>query len=826
MSLSYQEISERLESSFWTKDEFNEMLSQYADSAELKCVSFEVSAPEWEKNTYGQELPEQPKMNYSVDGDDSSIRIQCRIWSEKAVKPQIQENLSNIIRSYLHLPCTSECLLPFYGTTNIDKKCNATLHRFLGQNQAVAVFMVDLDHFKEVNDQYNHDIGSSVITQFGSLLQQQCQESAIAIHRSGDEFFILMPYDDVSAPLHLAYRISATARTYPYRGVEGIKLTAAQGICLCKDDNITFKIAAEEAEKAYYPKGKNQGKNRDTVRIVCPNTTLPPRGEENRKKAFAIVKSNLKFSNLFLNPYLDFLSSFVANLGQESDIQTVINDVIEWLNPTKVTGMQMLGKTGKADYQCAWSRDELAFALFHGLSQNNIIGRQKELELNFYEETDGFSIVLDSTTLYQYGETPAGAESESFSLRLPKREASQYETRTVILVQIGYHALPIPESCFYRVIRIDARPTIGGNLPDFWEAALSELIELLSEHSFLRHIIVCGKKEHGEIFCDVLKNSDQWGKGNYSYTFLAKKIRQPIERIQACQERLKNAVQFIDDDNEQLISAIVSICQIDKWYPCLPNHKSDDHRRFLKRSLSYEKVRLGIQDGCIVDTLEEAFPTTLEILRNCPDNLCLSCIHDQAGRELRELPNFKVVIKKPNSKHVPEYYEEDQHKLENYYQSVLGNDDAFFQKHLKASGQYDAVLKHIIRLISADGLQYATRRAILVVPHIISDPNDITPLGLISVYIAPRIMEGEVVFDFSFTWRTVEAVVGFPYSLYGSIRYAEQILETVRQECDKIRGMAERLKMGSVSYLAYSLHMFLDNSYLRIVRGIINDATP
>lgn len=826
MSLSYQEISDRLANSFWTAAEFNGLLLQYAESAELQGVSFKVSGTEWAQSIYGRELPESPTVFFSVETEDPSIQIRCHIWSEKAVKSQIQDNLSSIIRNYLHLPRASECLLPFYGAAGVKEKCNKTLQRLLKQKQPVAVFMIDIDYFKQVNKQHNHEIGSIVLKQFGSLLQQQCLENAIAIHRSGDEFFVLMPYNDISIPLHLAYQICKAARVYSYKDLEGINLTVSQGICLCIHDDITFEKAVIEAENAYDPNEKNQSKNRDSVRIACPGSSLPSRGEEDQKKAFIIVKTHLDSGSLFRNPYLEFLSSFTASLGEEDCVQQAIDSVIDWVAHNKITGMQLLGKTNKIDYRCEWSRDELAFALFHGLSRNNVIGRQKTIKLNFYEETDGFLISLDSKILYQCGETPIGAETENFTLQLPAQGAAQYDPRTVILVQIGYQTLPIPENCFYRVIRIDARATIGGNLPDFWEAALSELIELLSENPFLHHVLVRGKKEHGETFCDVLENSDQWGKEKYPYSFLAKKIQQPIEKIQTCQERLKKAVQFIDDDNEHLISAMVSLCQVDEWYPGLHDCTSDDHHRFLKRSLSYEKIRLGIEDGCIVDTLEEAFPTTLEILRNCPDNRYLSCIQDQAGRELRELPNFKVVIKKPNSKYVPEYYEKEQHKLANYYQSVFGNDDGFFQKYLKDSGQYDAVLKHIIHLISADGLQYATRRAILVVPHIISNPKDITPLGLISVYIAPRMLEDEVVFDFSFTWRTVEAVVGFPYSLYGSIRYAEQILETVRQGCNKTKGLAERLKMGSVSYLAYSLHMFLDNSYLRIVRGIINDATP
>ena len=66
-------------------------------------------------------------------------------------------------------------------------------------------------------------------------------------------------------------------------------------------------------------------------------------------------------------------------------------------------------------------------------------------------------------------------------------------------------------------------------------------------------------------------------------------------------------------------------------------------------------------------------------------------------------------------------------------------------------------------------------------------------------------------------------MVGFPYSLYASVKYAEKILESVKNICliDQVR----RLKMGTLSYLAYSFHMFLDKPYTQIIRGIINDAS-
>lgn len=823
MSSCYQELIEKLSQSLWTPQEFNAMLQQYAGSAALKSIALEITGPELEQGVYGETLTEQPKVDCSLDSQDSAVQIRCRIWAEQTVDTQIQMELSQIMRSYLHLPRASGCLLPFYGNTGIKEKCHFTLRRFLDQGYIVAVFMVDLDHFKDINDQYDHATGSSVLVEFSELLRQQCQ-SAIAIHRSGDEFFILMPCVEISAPLNLAYQIGKVARTHSYRVGQGIALTAAQGICLCQNNEISFEQAIKYAEDAYNPKTKNEVKKRDSVRMVCPGNPRRPRGEENRQKAFAIVKTHLDCNSLFKNPYLDFLSFFAACRKDEHLAQDEIDNAIKWIAPSGATGMQLLGKSNMANYQCEWSQDELAFALFHGFCRNNILGRNRTIKLHFYEEMQGFTICLDDVILYSSGEKNSAIQCETYSLNLPEKGADQYVAKKTVLIQIGYQDLPVPEDCFDCVIRIDSRATIGGNLPDFWAAALSELIEVLWNKPFLEHVLVCGKREHGKTFYDILERCSQWGEEPYSFSFLAKKIRQPIEHIQSCQKRLAKAVQFIKaDDNKHLISTLANVCQEDSWCQHVPHPFLDTRHRFLNRSLSFEKIRLGINDGCVVDTMEEAFPTVLEIIRNCPVDNYLDNIQDQAGRVFRELPNFKVVIKRPNSKHIPEYYEEEKAHLETYYQSVFGDEDGFFQKHLREKGQYEAVLRHIGHLITKDGVQYATRRAILVVPHIIDNPEDLTPLGLVSVYIAPRMLENDVILDFTFTWRTVEAMVGFPYSLYGSVKYAEKILKSVYSTCSI--SQEKQLKMGTLSYLAYSFHMFLDKPYTQIIRGIINDAS-
>lgn len=820
MDTYYQKIMSDLTRSFWTKREFDNMFLQYAEASGLDSVAVSVTYEGEETTVYGQMLDIPPKSTFSIFDNPE---VQCSIWSKLIVDVRFQKEIKNIVCEYLQYPFVGGCQLPFYGAENIKEKCHTTLKRFILDKTSVAVFMVDLDHFKEVNDRFDHDKGSSVLAQFGNLLRKQCQEQAVVIHRSGDEFFLIMPFHDAFEPLKLAYQIREATNQYPFFCSQEIKLTAAQGICLCVEENITFEKAVKLAEDAYNPKRRNQSKERDSARLACTRTDLPPRGARNRAKAFVRVRTHINDNCIFQNPYLDFLSDYVSNLADGDDIQERVDRVVQWMNPTDVTGMQMLSKSADLNWRCEWSSDELAFALLHGMIRSKKIGRLGKFELKFYG-MQSFLLQLNGQPIYQFGEITGNEESESFFINAPKENSSRYVDRTAILVQIGFQELPIPEDCFYRVIHIDSRATIGGSLPDFWAAALSELIELLWKFSFLGHVLIYGKREHGQIFCDIIEHSQDWGTEKYPYSFLAKKIRREIEWIQNGQERLKNSVHFIPvDRDDALVSTMVEISSTGEWLDRPQENSTSVTHHLLTRNLNYEKIHLGISDGCIVETLEDAFPTVLEIIRNCPSKMSYDQVSDQAGRSLKELSNFKVVIKKPSSKSVPAYYEEEMDRFEKYFQTVFDDENGFFQKHLRKDGQYEAVINHILNLISENGLKYASRRAILVVPHTIDNPRDITPLGLVAVYIAPRISPDGIVLDFSFSWRTVEAVVGFPYSLFGSIKYAEKILATVQERCTSPqRG---RIKMGSVSYMAYSLHMFVDESYARIVRGIVNDAS-
>ena len=64
---------------------------------------------------------------------------------------------------------------------------------FLEQGVCHALILLDLDHFKRINDNYGHDIGDRVLQQFGELLQQHCPPGALAARVGGEEFACCCP---------------------------------------------------------------------------------------------------------------------------------------------------------------------------------------------------------------------------------------------------------------------------------------------------------------------------------------------------------------------------------------------------------------------------------------------------------------------------------------------------------------------------------------------------------------------------------------------------------------------------------------------------------
>ncbi|BFT30789.1 ligand-binding sensor domain-containing diguanylate cyclase [Alteromonas sp. D210916BOD_24] len=142
---------------------------------------------------------------------------------------------------------------------HIETIWEQTKRRFSEDSQSgIAVYIVDLDHFKQVNDKYGHDVGDFVLKEFARLLKSVCRSSDYIIRWGGEEFIILSPYTNIIETKKLVVRITQVIRKhkFKYSDEQFISMTCSTGF-YCYPGNeqscgVTFSQALSYADEALY----------------------------------------------------------------------------------------------------------------------------------------------------------------------------------------------------------------------------------------------------------------------------------------------------------------------------------------------------------------------------------------------------------------------------------------------------------------------------------------------------------------------------------------------------------------------------------------------
>jgi diguanylate cyclase (GGDEF)-like protein len=131
-----------------------------------------------------------------------------------------------------------------------------------------AVIMIDIDHFKQVNDKYGHGVGDDILRRFSSLVAGQLRHDDVVYRYGGEEFCVLLPHADGSAARVVADRIVTAARTLELP--DGSNVTVSVGVAEGGPTDVATTLAT--ADRALYA-AKADGRDRanaadDHVRIA------------------------------------------------------------------------------------------------------------------------------------------------------------------------------------------------------------------------------------------------------------------------------------------------------------------------------------------------------------------------------------------------------------------------------------------------------------------------------------------------------------------------------------------------------------------------------
>ena len=130
--------------------------------------------------------------------------------------------------------------------------------------KAISVMMLDLDHFKSVNDTYGHAAGDEVLKEFGNRLRQGLRGIDLASRYGGEEFVVAMPDTDGETAKMVADRLRKFVAAEPFRIDEGgktIPVTVSIGVTASSGNSESSKSMLERADRGLYL-AKDGGRNR------------------------------------------------------------------------------------------------------------------------------------------------------------------------------------------------------------------------------------------------------------------------------------------------------------------------------------------------------------------------------------------------------------------------------------------------------------------------------------------------------------------------------------------------------------------------------------
>jgi diguanylate cyclase (GGDEF)-like protein len=135
------------------------------------------------------------------------------------------------------------------------------VHRANRTGQPVAVLMLDLDHFKAINDELGHDVGDAVLRAVGALLQTTLRPYDVSSRLGGEEFAVLLPGCSLHSAVAIAERLRARLVQSSIAGLPRA-VTASFGVTTLRIDE-DLDAALRRADVALY-RSKHQGRDRVT----------------------------------------------------------------------------------------------------------------------------------------------------------------------------------------------------------------------------------------------------------------------------------------------------------------------------------------------------------------------------------------------------------------------------------------------------------------------------------------------------------------------------------------------------------------------------------
>lgn len=158
----------------------------------------------------------------------------------------------------LEVLAVTDKLTGLYNRRKLDELLDEEMVRARRYEVAVSIIILDIDHFKRINDTYGHAVGDDVLVGVAKLLRDNSRDADALGRLGGEEFVVVCRHCDAAASAAAAtkFREAIAEHEFPWVG----RITASFGIASCRADDTAASLLAR-ADAALY-RAKAAGRNR------------------------------------------------------------------------------------------------------------------------------------------------------------------------------------------------------------------------------------------------------------------------------------------------------------------------------------------------------------------------------------------------------------------------------------------------------------------------------------------------------------------------------------------------------------------------------------
>lgn len=217
-------------------------------------------------------------------GDGQLSYLVARNTSEYDIKDILSDYLSNVLKTSLSILAESrkreamrmlsltDEVTGLYNQRKLLEDLELYIARYQHDRQGFSLLFVDIDYFKNVNDQFGHVVGSQLLIDMAAILKGQLRSSDLVYRYGGDEFIVLLPRSSVEETKKIALRVSEAVKNAEFivDNDKKYRLSLSIGVAEFPTDATSAKSVIDFADKMMYMSKKSgRGKVFHVTEVVA-----------------------------------------------------------------------------------------------------------------------------------------------------------------------------------------------------------------------------------------------------------------------------------------------------------------------------------------------------------------------------------------------------------------------------------------------------------------------------------------------------------------------------------------------------------------------------